>query len=161
MACRSQRLHDVVEAEPEIRNQNDWPAPEPIRQRALYRREHKLHQRLRGAEQPVDPRALGGIAADEIDHELGQHWNDDADRQHVEQHGDEHEGERSAARGAGGVFDTSRLLIRLQVCLSPVRRFQHFKATCGGRIGILEFPENRENNRCGLHSLFPHEQGIG
>ena len=48
---RRQRHQDVVEAEPEIRQQDDRPPPEAIRQRAVDRREQELHQRPGGAEQ--------------------------------------------------------------------------------------------------------------
>ena len=91
-----QRHEDVVEAEPEIREQDHRPAAEAVRQRALHRREHELHQRPGGAEQAEDLRRARGVAAEEIDHQLGQHRNDHAERQHVEQHGDEDEDEGRA-----------------------------------------------------------------
>ena len=94
---RRQRHQDVVEPEPEIRDQDHRPAAEAIRQRADARREQELHQRPDGAEQAVDFGGARGVAAEEVDHQLGQHRNDDAERQHVEQHGDEDEGE-----GGGG-----------------------------------------------------------
>ena len=39
----------------------------------------------------------GGVAADELLHQVRQHRDDDAERQHVDQHGDEDEGQRGAA----------------------------------------------------------------
>ena len=108
---RRQRHQDVVEAEPEIRQQDHRPPSEAIRQRAVDRREQELHQRPGGAEQAEIVGAADRVAADEIEHELRQHRDDDADRQHVEQHGDEDEGEGGAAKrsGCGSHAGSSRL----------------------------------------------------
>ena len=71
---------------------------------------------------PKSPKIVGrarGVAAEEIDHELRQHRNDDADRQHVEQHGDEDEDEGRLRRGARR---TSRR--QLVAALLAQRRFR-------------------------------------
>ena len=73
--------------------QDERAAAEAIRKPAVDGREQKLHQRPGGAEQPVDFGRAGGVAGEKIDHQLGQHRNDDTERQHVEQHGDEEEDE--------------------------------------------------------------------
>ena len=98
---RRQRHQDVVETEPEIRQQDHRPPAETIGQHAVDRREHELHQRPGGAEQAETVGGARGVAAEEIDHQPRQHRNDDAERQHVEQHGDEDEDEGGAAHGRG------------------------------------------------------------
>src|SRR6202035_93723 len=70
---------------------------EPIRQAAEQRREHKLHQRPGGAEQPENPRGLRGVVVDETLHEFWQDRQDQAEREHVQEDGDEDEGHRRAA----------------------------------------------------------------
>ena len=97
-SVRRQRHQDVVEAEPEIREQDDRLAAEAVGQHAVHRREHELHQRPGGAEQAEIVGAARRIAADEIDDQPRQHRDDDAERQHVEQHGDENEDEGGGAR---------------------------------------------------------------
>jgi len=64
-------------------------------------RDEELHQRPGGAENPVDYGGVRGVAGEQIDHELGQHGNDNPEREHVEQHGDEEEYESRARRRDG------------------------------------------------------------
>ena len=97
---RRQRHQHVVRGEPEVRQQHHRPPSEAIRQAADHRREQELHQRPDGAEQAEDARGACGVVADEAFDQLRQHRNDDAERQHVEQDGDEDEGDRRAARRA-------------------------------------------------------------
>jgi hypothetical protein len=54
-----------------------------------------------------------GLAAHEVDHEFGQHRNDNAQRQHVEQNGREDEGE--------GRLPPRRILLRAR----PFGRGRH------------------------------------
>ena len=95
---RRQRHQHIVERQPEIRQQHHRPPAEPVRQAAEDRREEKLHQRPDGAEQAEDPRRARGVVVDEAFHQLGQDRHDQAEREHVEQNGDEDEGHRAAAR---------------------------------------------------------------
>ena len=99
---RRERHQHVVEAEPEIGNEDHRPPAETVRQRAVDRRTHELHQRPGGAEQAEIIGGARGVAGEEVDHEPRQHRNDDAERQHVEQHGDEDEDESGATFGRGG-----------------------------------------------------------
>ena len=92
-----ERHQDVVEAEPETRHQDHRPAAEAVGQRAEQRREQELHQRPGGAEQAEHFGRARRVATHEAENEARQHRNDDAERQHVEQHGDEDEHERRAA----------------------------------------------------------------
>ena len=95
---RRQRHQHIVEREPEIRQQHHRPPAEPVRQAAEHRRKHELHQRPGGAEQAENPRRARGIVIDEAFHELGQDRRDQAEREHVQQDGDEDEGHRRAAQ---------------------------------------------------------------
>ena len=94
---RRQRHQHIVQRQPEIRQQHHRPPAEPVRQRAEDRREHKLHQRPGGAEQAEDPRRRRGIVVDKAFDQLRQDRHDQAEREHVEQDGDEDEGRRAAA----------------------------------------------------------------
>ena len=68
-------------------------APEAVRERADHRLEDELRQRPYGAEQAEVARRTRRIVADEAFDQLGQDRNDDAEREHVEQHGNEDEDE--------------------------------------------------------------------
>jgi hypothetical protein len=48
-----------------------------------------LHECPGRAEEPENPRRFLGIAADKIDREFRQHWNDNAHREHVQKNGRE------------------------------------------------------------------------
>ncbi len=98
---RRKRHQHVVEGQAEVRHQDDRPASEPVRQRAEQRREDELHQRPDRAEQPEPSGGGGRIVVEEALHQLRQHRNDDAERHHVEQHGDEDEAEGGAAGRCG------------------------------------------------------------
>jgi len=91
-----ERHQDVVEPEPEIGEQDQRPAPEAVGQHAMQRREQELHQRRDRAEDAIDLGRARIVAGEEVDHQLGQDGHDDAQRQHVEQHRDEHENEGGA-----------------------------------------------------------------
>ncbi len=94
---RRQRHQHVIEREPEIRQQHHRATAEPVRQTAEYRREQKLHHRPGGAEQAEDSRRIGGVVVDKTFHQLGQDRQDQAEREHVQQDGDEDKGHRAAA----------------------------------------------------------------
>ena len=94
---RRQRHQHIIEREPEIRQQHHRPPAEPVREAAEDRREEKLHHRPGGAEQTEDPRGARGIVVDKTFHELGQDRQDQTEREHVQEDGDEDEGHRSAA----------------------------------------------------------------
>ena len=96
---RRQRHQHIIQREAEIRQQHHRPPAEPVRQAAEHWREQKLHQRPGGAEQAENPRRTRGIVIDEALHELGQDRHDQAEREHVEQNGDEDGGHRAAAAG--------------------------------------------------------------
>ncbi len=95
---RRQRHQHVVQRQSEVRQQHHRPPAKAVRQRAEDRREQKLHQRPGGAEQAEDPRRRRGVVVDEAFDELWQDRQDQAEREHVEQDGDEDEGGRAAAR---------------------------------------------------------------
>ena len=94
---RRQRHQHVVQRQSEIRQQHHRPPAEAIRERAEDRREQELHQRPGGTEQAEDPRRRRRVVVDKTFHELGQDRQDQAERKHVEQDGDEDEGCRAAA----------------------------------------------------------------
>ncbi len=94
---RRQRHQHIIQRQPEIRQQDDGAAAEPVGQRAKHRRKEKLHQRPCGAEQAEDLRGTRGVVVDKAFHEFGQDRHDQAERHHVEQDGDEDEGDRTAA----------------------------------------------------------------
>jgi hypothetical protein len=100
---RRERHQDEVEPEPEVGEQDQRPAPVAIGEHAVQRREQELHQRSNRAEDSVDLGCTRVVAGEEIDHQLGQHRHDDADRQHVEQHRDEDEDESGAPGRRGGL----------------------------------------------------------
>jgi len=97
-AQRWRQCHqDIIQREPEIRQQYHGTAAEPVRQGAENRRKQELHQRPSGAEQAENPRGPGCIVIDKALHELRQDRHDQAERQHVEQDGDEDKGYRRTA----------------------------------------------------------------
>src|SRR5450631_2828256 len=73
-----------------------------IRERALYGREDELHERPGGAEHTVHFCGVCGIAAHEVLNQDGQHGNDHAEGQHVDEHRDEYEGQCSLAARLSG-----------------------------------------------------------
>ncbi len=95
---RSERHHDVVEAQSEVGQQNDRSPTEPIGQGTLDRRAKELHECPGRPHQPIEDRCLGRIAGEKFLDEFRQHRNDDAERQHVEEHGDKNEEHRGLAR---------------------------------------------------------------
>src|SRR2546421_2804 len=66
-------------------------------QRAEHRRGDELHRREQRESQPVDLGRARRVAAEEADDERGQYGRDEAEGEHVEQDGDEDEGERGRA----------------------------------------------------------------
>src|SRR6185503_326880 len=93
---RRDRHDDVVETEAEVGEQDDRTAPEPVGERALHWREHELHQGERRPEYAEDRRGARHVAALQLQDELREHRDDDPERDHVEQDGDEDEDERRA-----------------------------------------------------------------
>ena len=94
---RRQRHQHIVQRQPEIRQQHHRPPAEAVGERAKDRREQELHQRPGGAEQAEDPRRRRRVVVDKTFHEFWQDRQDQAEREHVEQDGDEDEGCRTAA----------------------------------------------------------------
>ena len=94
---RRQRHQHIVQRQSEIRQQYHRPPAEPVRERAKDRREQKLHQRPGGAEQAENPRRRRRVVVDKTFHEFWQDRQDQAERQHIEQDGNEDEGRRAAA----------------------------------------------------------------
>ncbi|MGY3527999.1 hypothetical protein ACVISU_000767 [Bradyrhizobium sp. USDA 4452] len=95
---RRQRHQHVVRGKAEIRQQDHRPAAKAIGQRAQDRRADELHQGPDRAEHAEDACRVGGVIADEALDQLGQDRDDDPEREHVEQQGDEDEDHRAAAR---------------------------------------------------------------
>jgi hypothetical protein len=102
------RHQDEVQAQAQVRQQDHRPAAEAVRQRALDRRAHELHDHEHRGEDAVRLRRQRHVAAVEAGDQVRQHRDDHPEGQDVQQHGDEDEGERGAAhglqrRGGGGV----------------------------------------------------------
>src|SRR5262249_4026785 len=87
------------ETEPEIGDEDDGPAAEPVGQCAEQRREQELHQRPHGGKQPDELGGARGVAGHEALDQPRQHRDHHAERQHVEQDGDKDERERGLAGG--------------------------------------------------------------
>ena len=92
--ARCQRHQDVVEPVPGHGDEQHRAAAEAVGQCAEHRREHELHQCPGGGEEPEDLGRPPGVAAEHALDQLGQHGNDDAERDDIEQHDGEDEGER-------------------------------------------------------------------
>ena len=101
---RRQRHQDIVQPQPKIGQDDHRPAAEPVGQRAQHRLEDELHEGPEETEIADDMRGADGIAVEERLDQLRQHRNDDTERHHIEQDGNEDESERGAAgcRGRGG-----------------------------------------------------------
>ncbi|MFO1402576.1 MAG: hypothetical protein U1F30_15410 [Steroidobacteraceae bacterium] len=99
---RRQRHDDVVDAEAEIGEQDHRAAAVAVREQAEERRAAELHQRPGGAEQAEVVRGARDVAAGELRDQPRQHRDHDAEREHVQQRGDEDEAERGALRAHAG-----------------------------------------------------------
>ncbi len=95
---RCQRHQDIVEAQAQHRNEQHRTAAEAVGHGAQQGRGDELHQGPRGAEQAVDLGRSRRVAAEHALHELGQHGNDDAEGDDIEQDDAEDEGHRGFAR---------------------------------------------------------------
>ncbi|MCW0450286.1 hypothetical protein NB705_003566 [Xanthomonas sacchari] len=92
-----QRHHHEVHAQPQARGQDHRAPAVAVGQCALQRRADELQGGEQEAE-PADPAGRGSeVPAGEAAHQRGQHRDDDAEGQHVDQQGDEDEGDRGAA----------------------------------------------------------------
>ena len=91
---RRERHDDVIRTQAEVREKDHGSPSEAVRERAEERRGEELHERERGAEDAEHACGARGIAAFERDDELGEHGDDHAERDHVEQDRDEDEDER-------------------------------------------------------------------
>ena len=101
---RRQRHENEIQAQAGAGDQDHGAPAEMIRERALHRREDELHQRPSGAEHTVHLRGARGVAAHEVLHQHGQHGNDHAEGQHVDEHRDEDEWQRGLAMRLSGGF---------------------------------------------------------
>jgi hypothetical protein len=95
---RGERHQHVVEAEAQHGDEQHRAAAEAIGHGAQQRREDELHERPGRAEQAVDLGRARRVPAQHALHQLGQHGDDDAERNDIEQHDGEDEGERGLAR---------------------------------------------------------------
>ncbi len=93
---------DVVETEAQVGQQDDRPPPEAIGEQAEQGREDELHERPHRGEEADGLGGTGGVAPHEVDDQPRQHGDDEAEGQHVEQHGDEDEAQGGAARSRLG-----------------------------------------------------------
>ena len=84
-------LHEVVDAEPEQRAEDDGPAAEAVGEGAEDRCAQELHQRVERDDDPVVEPRPRVVASRELPDELGQHGDDDAQPQDVDEQGDEDE----------------------------------------------------------------------
>ena len=91
---RRERHDDVVEAEPDVRQQDDRTAAKAVGERAEHGRRHELHGREQRERQPVELGRPRGVAADERHDERREHGHDETEGKHIEQHGDEDEDQR-------------------------------------------------------------------
>jgi hypothetical protein len=98
---RRQRHEDEVQAQPEARQQDHRAPAVAVGQRALDRRGHELDRREHGAEDPDPVRGADDVAADHLFDQVRQHRDDQAEREDVDQDGDEDEGQRGLARAVG------------------------------------------------------------
>ncbi len=92
-----QREHDEIDGQAGVGDEDDRPPPEAVRQRALHRRERELHDGKHRAEHAHPPGRPGDAAAGKLFDQMRQHRNHDAERKHVQHHGDEDERDRGAA----------------------------------------------------------------
>ena len=115
---RRQRHQHIVGRKPEIRQQHHRAAAKPVGQRAEDRREEELHHRPGGAEHAEHPRGARGIVVDKALDQPWQNGNDDAERQRVEQDGDENEDHRRALwrRSARRTCGASPLMMAACAC---------------------------------------------
>jgi hypothetical protein len=94
---RRQRQHHEIDRQAQVRDQDHRPPAETVRQRALHRREGELHDREHGGEHAHPPCRSRDAAAGQLLDQVRQHRDDDAERQDVQEHGDENERHRRAA----------------------------------------------------------------
>ena len=114
-----QRHEHEVQAEPQAGDQDHRAPAIAIGESALDRRTEELHQRERERERTGPVRRGGGVATDELLHQVRQHRDDHPECQHVDQHGDEDEDQRglACAGGEGCVQGVSRCAVRF-VCIA-------------------------------------------
>ncbi len=94
---------DVVHPQAEDGDQQDRPPAEPVRQGADDGRGEELHHRPGGREDQDVVQGLGGRPAGHFLDQVGQHRDDDPERDHVHQGGGEDEAEGGGTgRSAGG-----------------------------------------------------------
>src|SRR5262249_51944767 len=100
----------------EVRDEHDGPPAKPIRERAHDRGAEQLHALPHHDEGPEQDGALGGVAAYEARHQLGQDRDHDAEREHVERDRDEDEDERGLARRPPGPSNSLSASTPLMAC---------------------------------------------
>ena len=93
---RRHRHEHVVEPEPEAGDQDHRPAAVAVAHHAEQRREEELHQRPDRREDAEHLGGAGGVAAHEAEHDVRQHRDHQPQRQHVQRHRAEDEGEARA-----------------------------------------------------------------
>ena len=106
-----ERHEDIVQAKPQAGQQDHRPPPEAIAERAQQGRTHELHGAPHGGEQAEHFGGAGDVAVHEAQHDPGQHGNHHAQRQNVERHGAEYEGERTPRVHREGNIGRGRKLV--------------------------------------------------
>src|SRR5439155_23624879 len=83
------RHHNVIQAKPEVRQQDYRSSSEPVRQHTQDWWKEKLHQGENSAENAKPRCCTGRVAAEKVQNELGQNGSNQAKREHVEHDRDE------------------------------------------------------------------------
>ncbi|MPL74861.1 hypothetical protein SDC9_20680 [bioreactor metagenome] len=94
-----QRMQHIVKPEPAHRQEQQRPAPDPVRKRAEHRCQQELGERIDGKQRPADG---GGIAQPDMAHLLDQprhHRQDQAETDHVDEN--DEQGEEDGTAGGG------------------------------------------------------------
>ena len=91
--------HAIIDREGEHRDDQHRPPPEAIAEIADHRPGEELREREHGEQPARDARRGGEIEMPELRDQRGQHRHDDAEADHVDQHGGQHDRH-------GAVFET-------------------------------------------------------
>ena len=102
------RHHEVVEGQPQQRQEKHRPAPVAVRQIAQDRRKHELHESVSEDEIAADNRRVGDAAPRQVLKQFWEDRDDDADADHVDQDGGEnaHQGQSGSRSGLHAVVRT-------------------------------------------------------
>jgi len=106
---RSHGLQAIVESHRKHGQQHDRAASEPVGEIADDRREDELYGGIARAQPASEDGGSVDIGATKLHDQRGQHRNDDAEAEHVDQHDREHEADGTAV-GLGRRTGHARLV---------------------------------------------------